>query len=84
MNIIINASDLKAGGGLQVADSICCELDKYPQHHFVVVLSTYLQKTAERIADYENVETIFYNYNNNLHVIFQITMTKILFCLIIK
>ncbi len=63
MNIIINASDLKAGGGLQVADSICCELDKYPQHHFVVVLSTYLQKTAERIADYENVETIFYNYN---------------------
>ena len=27
MRILINATNLKTGGGLQVADSICCELN---------------------------------------------------------
>lgn len=62
MNILINASDLKAGGGIQVADSVCCELNKFPQHHFVAVLSSYMQKTAERIADYANVDVVGYDY----------------------
>lgn len=62
MVFIINACDIKAGGGIQVTDSICCSLDKYPQHTFVVVLSSYLQKTAERISDYGNVELIRYDY----------------------
>lgn len=63
MRFLINASDIKAGGGVQVTDSICCELDKYPQHHFVVVLASYLQKTADRIKDYSNVEVVNYSYN---------------------
>ena len=62
MNFLINACDLKAGGGLQVADSICCELVNYPQHHFVVVLSSYLNSTKKRIADFKNVEVIEYDY----------------------
>lgn len=61
MKFLINASNLKKGGGLQVADSICCELNKYPQHHFVIVLSNYLHKTAERISEYSNVEVVLYD-----------------------
>ena len=49
MNILINCSNLKNGGGLQVADSICGQLHRFPQHQFVVVLSTFLVATAERI-----------------------------------
>ena len=61
MVILINASDIKAGGGVQVADSVCCELYKYPQHHFVVVISSYMKKTAQRIAGYDNVEIVEYD-----------------------
>lgn len=42
MTFLINASNIKNGGGLQVAQSICAELAKYSQHRFVVVLSTYI------------------------------------------
>lgn len=62
MIFLINGSDLKAGGGIQVCDSICCELQNYPQHHFIVVLSSFLKMTAERIANYNNVEVFFYDY----------------------
>ena len=58
---LINASNLKAGGGLQVADSICRQLFRFPQHRFVVVLSTFLETTAERIKDYGNIVVILYN-----------------------
>lgn len=58
---LINASNLKAGGGLQVADSICGELNKFHQHHFIVVLSSYLDKTYERIKSYENVDVYRYD-----------------------
>jgi len=61
MIILINASDIKAGGGIQVADSVCCELNKYPQHRFIAVLSSYMKKTAERTACYANVEVIKYD-----------------------
>ena len=61
MIILINASDIKAGGGIQVADSVCCELNKYPQHCFIAVLSSYMKKTAERTACYANVEVIKYD-----------------------
>lgn len=61
MVILINASDIKAGGGVQVTDSVCCDLHKYPQHHFIVVLSTYMRKTAERLRGYDNVEVVKYD-----------------------
>lgn len=57
---LINASNLKAGGGLQVADSVCCELNKFMHHSFIVVLSSYLDKTKERILEYKNVRVITY------------------------
>lgn len=45
--ILINASNLKKGGGLQVADSICILLNEYKQHQFVVVLSRYMISTGK-------------------------------------
>lgn len=67
MNILINASNLKAGGGLQVADSICRELYKYPHHQFVVVLSSFFLKTKEAINSFPNVKNVLtYNVKNNI------------------
>ena len=62
MVILINASDMKAGGGIQVADSVCCELHRYPQHYFIAVLSSYMKKTEERLSGYDNVEVVEYDY----------------------
>lgn len=61
MNILINCSNLKNGGGLQVADSICGQLSRFTQHRFVVVLSTFLVATAERIKDFANVDVYTYD-----------------------
>lgn len=68
-NFLINATNLKLGGGIQVADSICCELNKYPQYTFVVVLSKFLDKTAERIKDYKNVKVIRYDIQNSINTL---------------
>ncbi len=61
MVILVNASSLIAGGGLQVADSICRELYRYPQHYFVVVLSSFFQETIKAIKEYPNVEVHQYD-----------------------
>lgn len=61
MNILINASNLKTGGALQVTDSICRDLKRYPQHHFVVVLS----QALEVLNDIRNDVIEVYNYNSN-------------------
>jgi glycosyltransferase involved in cell wall biosynthesis len=44
MNILINCSNLKIGGGLQVAHSFIYELRKYPQHTYCVVLSSQMEE----------------------------------------
>lgn len=54
MNILINASNLKAGGGLQVADSICRELGRFTQHHFIVVLSSFFSDTCAAVEQMSN------------------------------
>ena len=69
MNILINASNLKAGGGLQVADSICKSLNQFPQHKFVVVLSSFFPSTGKEIENYDNVEVYVYNVKNNLQTL---------------
>lgn len=69
MTILLNCSNLKAGGGLQVADSICCQLNRFPQHRFVVVLSSQLEGTKSKIADYQNVETYHYDISNSLRTV---------------
>ncbi len=66
MNILLNASNLKAGGGLQVADSICSQLARFPQHRFTVVLSSFMDRTAECMAKLDNVEVVRYDVKNNL------------------
>lgn len=66
MKILINASNLKKGGGLQVADSVCRELYKYPQHEFVVVFSSCFDNTKEIIEGYKNVSVYTYNIKNSI------------------
>ena len=69
MNILVNASNLKAGGGLQVADSICKSLCHFPQHKFLVVLSTFFPKTGKEIENNDNVEVYIYNIKNNIQTL---------------
>ena len=61
MKILVNASNLKKGGGLQVADSVCGCLKQFTRHRFVVVLSRGLEGTAERIEGYPNVKVVRYD-----------------------
>ena len=69
MNILINASNLKKGGGLQVADSISKSLNQFPQHNFIVVLSTFFPKTGTEIEHYANVKVYTYNVKNNIQTL---------------
>lgn len=56
---LINASNLKNGGGLQVAQSICAELKRFREHLFVVVLSTYINDDSIEFGKHVDV----YRYN---------------------
>ena len=67
MVFLINASNLKNGGGLQVAQSICGEFANYTQHHFVIVLSTYIND--EDISSRDNIETYHYNLPHDLKTV---------------
>lgn len=66
MNILINASNLKVGGGVQVAYSIICELYKYTQHRFVVVYSDALENAANLVKDKDNISIVRYNISISL------------------
>lgn len=61
---LINCSNLKVSGGLQVAKSICEQLYQYKSHHFIVVLSTYIND--EHISASDNVEVFKYNIPQNV------------------
>lgn len=65
MKILINCSNLKTGGGLQVANSICCQLYRFQQHHFIVVLSSSLDNTKEKICNQNNIDVYTYNITNH-------------------
>ena len=63
MNILINATNLAAtGGAAQVADSICREVNRFTQHHFVVVLPPSFSLTKDSIKGYDNVIVYEYAY----------------------
>ena len=66
---LINCSNLKAGGGLQVADSICGLLNHFEDYHFVVVLSSFMRETKERIKGYGNIECYEYDIPNSFRTI---------------
>ncbi len=67
MVFIINASNLKQGGGIQVAQSICCELRKYTQHRFIIVMSKAID--ISNIAESGNVELYRYDINHGFKTI---------------
>lgn len=69
MKFLVNCSNLKSGGGLQVADSICHQLSRFTQHRFFVVLSSQLDRTKQRIGEYSNVEAYTYDIRNNFQTI---------------
>lgn len=66
MIFLINASKEKAGGGLQVTDSICHCLNQYPQHQFVVVVSDRLKNTYDSVRGYSNVIAYIHNFHDSL------------------
>lgn len=65
MNILINCSNLKKGGGLQVADSICGELSRHSEHIFVIVLSSYMEETRKRLSQKNDLIIYTFNIKNN-------------------
>lgn len=65
MVFLINATNLKVGGGIQVADSICCSLERFARHRFVVVLSSRMDATAKKLEGCRNVEVYRYDVRNN-------------------
>ena len=69
MKILINATNLKQGGGIQVADSICRELSKFPQYEFLVVLSSYFKGTKDALSNISNVKVEEYDVKNNIRTI---------------
>lgn len=64
MFFLINCSNLKNGGGLQVAHSICGQLGSYQQHQFVVVLSSYIREF--KIPNGTNTVVYRYDIKNNI------------------
>lgn len=62
MNILINASNLSGGGGVQVADSICRYLKYFDSHKFIVVVSSVFDRTIDVIQGYDNVVVKKYDY----------------------
>lgn len=69
MNIIINASNLKEGGGIQVADSLCRELYRYGNHCFIVVLSSKLGYLSDVLKEAENVKTVTYDIPHSVRTV---------------
>ena len=66
MNILINCSNLKNGGGLQVADSFCKQLYKYEQHHFYIVLSSALTYLKGMLEMHKNTTIIIYDLKKSI------------------
>lgn len=64
MNILVNASTLRKGGGIQVADSFCRGLCNFPQHRFVFVYHQALESCAGDVCGYENVKCVRYDMPN--------------------
>lgn len=68
MTFLINASNLKQGGGLQVAHSVCSQLGWFKQHRFVVVLSSYIRDFD--ISEGDNCIVYRYDIKNNVQTLF--------------
>ena len=69
MNILINTSNLRTGGGLQVADSIIRMLNRYKEHTFFVVIPEMLDATGADVSGNSNVRIIPYSQPLSLYSI---------------
>lgn len=67
MNFLVNASNLKQGGGIQVAQSICGELYKYRHHRFIIVLSDGID--VSHIVETDNIEILKYNIKHDFRTV---------------
>ncbi len=67
MRFLINASNLKNGGGLQVAQSICGQLVRFSQHHFVVVISSCIDDSCIDFGS--NAKVYRYDIKNNFQTL---------------
>ena len=67
MILLINTSNIKIGGALQVANSFLNEIKNNTQHTFYVVLSSKLEEQIEENTFPKNF--IFYHYSINLNLI---------------
>ncbi len=65
MEFLINASNLKQGGGVQVADSICRQLARFRRHFFWVVLSSHFEATRKALEMMPNVKCIVYDLKDD-------------------
>ncbi len=66
MRILINASNLKLGGGVQVADSFCRDLRRFNHHHFVVVLSSAMYSTRTFLVQEKVADVFSYDIQDSL------------------
>lgn len=64
MKFLINATNIKSGGGIQVVQSICDQLRLFPKHNFILVLSTYIDD--ENVTYSSNSKIIRYNIKHTL------------------
>lgn len=69
MKFLINASNIKVGGGVQVTDSICRALGQFEQHEFVVVLSSWIRSIRKVCASFANVKVYEYDIKNSLETL---------------
>lgn len=67
MTFLINASNLKNGGGLQVAQSICGQVGRFKDFTFILVLSSSINDN--QIEYTENVLVYRYNISHSLKTI---------------
>lgn len=63
MNILINCSNLRQGGGIQVAQSIVEQLGRFKEHHFLVVLSSSIKLLHSIIGN--NIEVFNYDVTSS-------------------
>ncbi|MBO5805176.1 MAG: glycosyltransferase [Bacteroidales bacterium] len=70
MNILVNASNLKKGGGIQVAKSIFNLLGNFNEHHFIVVHSPYLGNISHFMEWSDNVDVYEYTLPHNFQTLF--------------
>lgn len=69
MIIVMNVSNLQSGGGLQVAASLLCEFERYPQHKFHILYSTPFLKFINTEALATNIEIHFYKNKSNINLV---------------